>query len=287
MSANKTALVLGGTGMVGRNLLMLLDRLKDWTTIAVSRRQPDFETKARHISCDMTSFEDCKRKLGSIEGVSHVFFCGHATGIQWAEKTPEDTDMFRNSMDVVVNNMLDLKHICLMQGSKYYGRHLGPFKTPALENDPRHMPPNFYYTQQDYLMELSRGRSWGWSCARPHIVTGYARTDLNLTKPIAVYASISKELGIPLRFPGSVKAYQALHCASDVELLARAMEWMSTNPDCNGEAFNVVNGDYFRWENMWPVIADFFNMQYIEWICYNQRNRFYVGWKTFSLCRNQ
>ncbi|MBH61280.1 MAG: NAD-dependent dehydratase [Alphaproteobacteria bacterium] len=260
MADKKVALVLGGTGMVGRNLIMLLDTKDDWETIAVSRRAPYFKTKARHISCDMNEPDDCAAKLAGIDDVTHVFFCGHATGIRWAEKTPVDTDLFRHSMDAALPNLPNLQHVCLMQGSKYYGRHLGPFKTPAREEDPRHMPPNFYYTQQDYLMELASSASWGWSCARPHIVTGYARTDLNLTKPIAVYATISKELGLPLRYPGNEKAYRAMHCASDVELLARSMEWMATTPECAGEAFNVVNGDYFRWENMWPKIADYFEM---------------------------
>ncbi len=64
MADKKTALVLGGTGMVGRNLVMLLDTLDDWEAIAVSRREPYFETKARHISCDMTEPDDCRAKLG-------------------------------------------------------------------------------------------------------------------------------------------------------------------------------------------------------------------------------
>ena len=41
-----------------------------------------------------------------------------------------------------------------MQGSKWYGNHLGPYLTPARETDPRHMPPNFYYDQQDFLIKV-------------------------------------------------------------------------------------------------------------------------------------
>ena len=35
-----------------------------------------------------------------------------------------------------------------MQGYKVYGAHLGPFKTPAREDDPPHMPPEFNVDQQ-------------------------------------------------------------------------------------------------------------------------------------------
>jgi len=66
MTDTKTALVLGGTGMVGRNLVMLLDTLDDWETIAVSRREPYFETRARHISCDMTEPNACKAGLSDL-----------------------------------------------------------------------------------------------------------------------------------------------------------------------------------------------------------------------------
>src|SRR5262249_19146318 len=43
-------------------------------------------------------------------------------------------------------------------------------------------------------------------------------------------------------------------------LLVRAMVWMSTTPECGGHAFNVVNGDCFRWEHMWPKFAEYFGM---------------------------
>jgi hypothetical protein len=45
---------------------------------------------------------------------------------------------------------LILKGMTRMSGekkvfAKYYGAHLGAFKTPAHGNDPPHIPPNFYY----------------------------------------------------------------------------------------------------------------------------------------------
>jgi hypothetical protein len=45
-------------------------------------------------------------------------------------------------------------------------------------------------------------------------------------------------------------------------LLARAMLWMSTTAACAGQAFNVVNGDQFRWQNLWPKFADYFGIDY-------------------------
>jgi hypothetical protein len=41
-----------------------------------------------------------------------------------------------------------------VHGAKWYGMHIGPYRTPAREGDPRHMPPNFYYDQQDLVSRV-------------------------------------------------------------------------------------------------------------------------------------
>jgi nucleoside-diphosphate-sugar epimerase len=83
---------------------------------------------------------------------------------------------------------------------------------------------------------------------------------MNLAMVIAVYATISKELGIPLRFPGSPGAYTSLIEMTDAGLLAKATVWAATSEAARDEAFNVTNGDMFRWSSMWPKIAAFFEL---------------------------
>jgi nucleoside-diphosphate-sugar epimerase len=46
----------------------------------------------------------------------------------------------------------------------------------------------------------------------------------------------------------------------DAELLAKAMAWAAENNRCDGQAFNITNGDFNRWENLWPRLAAFFQM---------------------------
>jgi len=259
--AGKVAVILGGTGMVGANMAQLLDREGDWDVTIVSRRPPQFETRARHVLCDMSDMAECEDKLGALTNTSHIFWTGHATGTRWVDKVARDTDLFRNAMTAIEPAATGLRHVCLLQGSKYYGRHLGPFKTPAKESDARHFPPNFYYTQEDFLKQLAQGKRWSWSLMRPHIVCGYARSDINVPKPLAVYATLCRKLGLPLRFPGPEAAFRAVHCASDVELLNKGMLWAATNPACANQAFNMVNGDHFRWQHLWPRFADYFGLK--------------------------
>ena len=85
---------------------------------------------------------------------------------------------------------------------------------------------------------------------------------MNMATVIAVYASLCKEMGLPLRFPGSTETYHAIMEMTDAELLAKAMVWAGEDDRCDGQAFNITNGDFDRWENLWPHIAQFFKMEY-------------------------
>jgi nucleoside-diphosphate-sugar epimerase len=243
-------------------MAQLLDRVGGWDVTIVSRRAP--EVRDPRAPCRLRHERSRRLRARARRGMgatTHIFWTGHATGTRWVDKAARDTDLFRNAMTAIEPAAPKLVHVCLLQGSKYYGRHLGPFKTPAKESDPRHFPPNFYYTQEDFLKALAAGKRWTWSLMRPHIVCGYARTDINLPKPIAVYATLCKKLGLPLRFPGPEGAYRAVHCASDVELLNKGMLWAATTPAAANEAFNMVNGDHFRWQYLWPRIAEYFGME--------------------------
>jgi nucleoside-diphosphate-sugar epimerase len=58
-----------------------------------------------------------------------------------------------------------------------------------------------------------------------------------------------------MRFPGNPGAYDTLLEMTDAGLLARATVWAATDPSCANQAFNITNGDIFRWNRMWPAIA--------------------------------
>lgn len=80
---------------------------------------------------------------------------------------------------------------------------------------------------------------------------------MNLALVIAMYASISKDLGLPLRFLGKPGAYTTLLEMTDAGLLAKATVWAATNSQCYNQAFNITNGDLFRWNELCPKIAAF------------------------------
>ncbi len=48
---------------------------------------------------------------------------------------------------------------------------------------------------------------------------------------------------------------------TDAGILAKHLEWEATTKKAADLAFNVVNGDTFRWRKMWRQIADYFDLE--------------------------
>lgn len=260
--SDKCAVVAGATGVVGRALMNQLRELEGWRAVGLCRRPPADPRGQRYIALDLLDGDGCRTALAGLEDVSHAFYCGFIDRPSMAELVAPNRDMlvhFVEALDGVSNR---LERVVLIEGTKWYGAHLGPFKTPAREDDPRCMPPMFYHDQEDYLAARSHDRPWSWSALRPQTVCGFSlHSPMNLMTVIAVYATISKELGLPLRFPGKPGAYAALYQVAEAGHLARACAWAATAPTAADQAFNLTNGDFFRWRNLWPRLADFFAME--------------------------
>jgi hypothetical protein len=64
---------------------------------------------------------------------------------------------------------------------------------------------------------------------------------MNLLMVIAVCAAISKELGLPLRFPGTEAAYRALYQVTSADILASAAAWAGETPLAANEIFNITS----------------------------------------------
>jgi nucleoside-diphosphate-sugar epimerase len=258
----KVALVVGGQGVIGRNLINLLATLPDWDIIGLSRRGGESAGNVQYLSVDLLDPVDSRKKLGDLTQVTHIFYTAYQERPTWAELVPPNLAMLVNVIEAVEPVAAGLQHVSLMQGYKVYGAHLGPFKTPARETDAGHMPPEFNVNQQNFLEERQKGKTWTWSAIRPSVVCGFALDNpMNLALVIAVYATISKELGLPLRFPGKPGAYNSLLEMTDARLLAKATVWAATDVRCANQAFNINNGDLFRWSELWPKIARSFDLE--------------------------
>ena len=265
----KTAIVVGALGVIGRYIVDRIAAQAGWRMVGLSRRQGKDRENVRYISVDLLDAADSARKLAPLVDATHIFYCAfQASGTEaadYARGTDINRDMLVNSVSAIERVAPGLERVVLVTGTKYYGSHLGPFRTPAKETDPRHMPPDFYFDQIDWLTAHQTGKPWSWAELRPQTLCGFAPgTAMSIIPVIAVYAAISKELGLPLRFPGKPGAYRSIYQVTESTHIANAALWAATEPRCANQAYNITNGDYFRWANLWPRIAEVFEMPHAD-----------------------
>ena len=262
MARPRRIIVAGSQGVIGRAAARHFGAQADATVYGLSRRAGDALDGVEAVSVDLLKPDDIRAKLADIGEVTHLVFGAYIEKPTAREKSEVNVALMRNLLDVVEATSPGLKHVTFYQGGKAYGADLGPFKTPAREDDPRLMPPNFYYDQEDFLRERSAGKNWSYTALRPEAVCGFATGNpMNLTMVVAVYAAISKELGLPLRFPGTEAAYRALYQVTSADILAEAADWAGREAGARGQVYNITNGDYFRWQHMWPKIAHAFGLE--------------------------
>jgi nucleoside-diphosphate-sugar epimerase len=263
---NKRALIIGATGIVGRNLVEHLHRVGGWDITGLSRGRTAPPEGMTALTADLTSASSVTDALKG-QQFTHVFFTA------WARQPTERENIAVNG--AMVRNVLDalgptgaLQHAALVTGLKHY---LGPFEayakgavpiTPFREAQGRQPVDNFYYEQEDRLFDAAKQYGFGWSVHRPHTIIGFALGNaMNMGQTLAVYATLCKQTGQPFVFPGSPAQWNSLTDMTDARLLARHLEWAATSPNARDEAFNVVNGDVFRWKWMWSQLAAYFGIE--------------------------
>jgi nucleoside-diphosphate-sugar epimerase len=257
----KKALVVGGGGVTGRAIVEYLEGLEEWRTVCVSRSPPSFETRARFVPIDLLDAQDVRAKMGQVGSVEHLFFAAYQAHATLEAEVGPNVAMLRNAVEIAERGG-ELQSVTLITGTKAYGAHLGPFKTPCKETDPRLPVPNFYYDQEDLLAARASVSGWRWSGLRPSAVCGLAvNSPMNLVAVIACYAAIRRELDLPFSYPGTAEGAHSLSQATDARLLARAALWVATEARCAGETFNISNGDLYRLETLWPIFARHFDLE--------------------------
>ena len=260
MARGRTALIIGASGVTGTPLVEALIE-SGWRVVAVSRRVPELRSgletaHLRHLSVDLADGQATRAAFAALSDVTHVFYCAN-------DPRPDvRLRLLSNVLTAIEPAAAHLANVNLMQGTKYYGCHLGPFPVPARETDPRIAGADFYYSEEDFVRVCQYGKRWTWTAVRPHAVCGYAAGNpLNLAVVLAIYGSLCKALGRTLPFPANEACFTARCNVMDANLLARAIIWCSTTSRCVNQAFNVNNGDVFSWRELWPQLAAFFELE--------------------------
>ena len=256
----KKAVVVGALGVMGRYIVDKLAALPDWRVVGLSRRKGEDRERVRYVSVDLLA--PYEPDFGD---ATHIFYAAFqaATGkaADYATNIAPNRDMLIHSVSGVERVSPGLERVVLITGTKYYGTHLGPFKNPARESDPRHAGANYYFDQIDWLTDYQVGKRWTWTDLRPQTLCGFAPgTAMSIVPVIAVYAAMLKELGHPLCWPGKEGSGRRIYQVTASDHFANAALWAALDPRCANQAYNITNGDYFRWLDLWPKLAAVFDM---------------------------
>ena len=261
----KKALIVGVSGVIGNALSEHL--LNDgWTVYGLSRGRTPVASGCIQITADLTDPTQLASALGGLD-VHQVFFTAWARQATEKENIRVNGAMVQNVLDAI-GPQLRGGHAALVTGLKHY---LGPFEaygtgnvpqTPFREEQGRQEVDNFYYAQEDRLFEAAERHGFSWSVHRPHTIIGYAVGNaMNMGVTLAAYATLCKANGQPFVFPGSAAQWEGLTDMTDARLLARHLAWAAEAPAARNEDFNVVNGDVFRWQWLWPRLAAYFGIE--------------------------
>lgn len=259
-----SALVVGASGIVGNTLARhLLGR--GWEVAGLARRPATNIAGLRPVAADLLDPAGLRAALQGARP-SHVFLTTWMRQPTEAENIRVNAAMVRNLLEAL-RPAGTVRHVALVTGLKHY---LGPFEaygkgrlpaTPFREAQPRLDVENFYYAQEDEVFAAAARDGFGWSVHRPHTIIGYALGNaMNMGVTLAAYATLCRETGRPFLFPGSAMQWNGLTDMTDARLLARHLEWAATMPAARDQAFNVVDGDVFRWSWMWARIAGWFGL---------------------------
>lgn len=249
---------------MGRNLADFLVA-RGWDVYGLARR-PVAAPGIRPVAADLQDPASLRAALAGLRP-EYLFFTSWLRQDSEAENIRVNSAMVRNLLDAL-SGAKSLKHVALVTGLKHY---LGPFEaygkgslpaTPFREEQPRLKVENFYYAQEDEVYAAAKRDGCMWSVHRPHTIIGYAVGNaMNMGVTLAVYASICRETGRPFVFPGSAVQWNSLTDMTDARILARQLYWAAVTPAAQDQAFNVVNGDIFRWSWMWARLAAWFGVE--------------------------
>ena len=259
-----TALVVGASGIIGSATAALLVE-QGWIVHGLARRPPS-QDGVLPLAVDLQDAAATATALADVRPDA-VFIATWARQDSEAENIRVNAAMVRNLLDGLPRPA-GPRHVALVTGLKHY---LGPFdaygkgtlpQTPFREEQDRLDIENFYYAQEDELFAAARRDAFTWSVHRPHTVIGKAVGNaMNMGTTLAVYATLCRETGRAFAFPGSAAQWHGLTDMTDARQLARHLLWATETDAAHDQAFNIVNGDIFRWQWMWSRIAAWFGIE--------------------------
>src|ERR1700694_1268476 len=220
--AQRQILLVGSYAALSTAVVAAVAENPQWgITTAARRPVPTYRAQAAppHVSVDLMDREGATKAFSSLDKVTDLVFAAYVEKPTMAETVEPNARMLKNTLDALAARDVPLQRIVLAGGAKSYGFSLGAFNAPAKETQPRLIAPIHYHQQEDITAAWAEKNGASWTVLRPHLVMGPSlNSPMNLVTSLGTYAAMSRELGVPLRFPGRQAGWNTLQDTTDAEL---------------------------------------------------------------------
>lgn len=185
--SKRSVLVIGASGIVGKSAIQEFINA-GWETHGISRRYPEILAPEHdkhfiHHKLDLFDKAACARELPKLSFVTHILYSalieqeGDLMDSWQSEQNCQDNQtMMENCMNILLKCCSNLQHVQWLQGTKAYGVHYRGILVPAREREARDPKnnPNWYWTQEDYMIGRLKGTGVKWTILRPCVIWGDA-----------------------------------------------------------------------------------------------------------------
>ena len=166
-----TAVVVGATGIVGRAVAAKLAEHRSRTRgHSVRRGGPRYQSDDRGRSARP---EGGARAVGASRQRDPPVLRGLPPSDKRGCGSRTKPGMLVNAVEGLEAVGAPLQHVTLITGTSITESMSVPLPPPPPESEPRHIGPNFYYAQEDYLRSR-RDAAWRWTNLVPTHLTGFA-----------------------------------------------------------------------------------------------------------------
>lgn len=215
----------------------------------------------------MTSAGFMYNRLGWVPGLKRSLESQFAAASNSTTPGSENEQMLDNVLSVVESLPNSLVHVSLVTGGKVYGMHYSPmvykgWRTVMREDDPPAPGPSYYFFQENRVIEGAKQHGYHYTISRPPYVIGYAESSgYNILTAIIVYATLLREQGLPLIFPGDDLSAQTRLPWCDANLIGALHEWAAESGRAANQVFNISNGDPCTVKEVWEAVSEAMDMK--------------------------
>jgi hypothetical protein len=233
-------------------------------------------SRIQHVSCDFvstTSAEIAEILRDAKVTADHIFFYPYLQprpepgAPAWSNEeqlVKVNAGMLFTFLQALPLANIKPRRFLLQTGGKHYGVHIGRARAVCLEPDPypRRVAPNFYYNQEDLLLEYCTQQDVGWNVNRPQWIVGAVTSAaMNAFYPFAVYAAVAAERGVPLVSNSTWHVWQDDPHHSTARLTGSLSEWAVLKDKCRNQAFNSHDTSPVSWDHLWEELVRWFDVK--------------------------